>query len=291
MFLKPYRTLLLDNSIKSHKAWLDKDIASVPTYIMTSLLEHVDNIKSDSVRYHVAPVLKQVLSQKKPPDLSFKISGMANFMLRDLAFGETIVKSLLEKQMFENFDNAIKSFFDRLLSVDHFLNGRINRDFDRTYMEGNVRYHKSFVIGLTEDARSIHDIEYIDIFFDDNHAIIPTTKQISLCPEVVSRTGISLRFYIKPVSASFKLERESVNCSSVGDDNYLYNTIIDKSHIMKTTFITNSIEYYFETYYKDIDSVLIKYLENHKEKLNARLGYEPSVIDEDLLKVIDMIVI
>lgn len=75
MFLKPYRTLLLDNSIKSHEAWLDKDIASVPTYIMTSLLEHVDNIKSDSVRYHVAPVLKQVLSQKNR--LIFRLKYLA----------------------------------------------------------------------------------------------------------------------------------------------------------------------------------------------------------------------
>jgi hypothetical protein len=291
MFIKPYRPLLLDNSIKSHKAWLDKDIASVPPYIMTSLLEHVDNIKSDSIRYHITPVLKQLVSRKKPPDVSFKIAGTPDFMLRDLAFGETIVKSLLEKQMFDDFDDAIKSFFDRLLSIDHFLNGRINRDFDRTYMEGNVRYHKSFVIGLIEEASSVHDIEYVDIFFDDQHGIIPTTKPLNLCPEVVSRTGISLRFYLSPADALFKLERETVNCSSVGDDDYIYNTITDHSAIMRTTFITNSTEYYFETYYKDIDSILIKYLENHKEKLTARLGYEPRVIDKDILKVIEMAVI
>lgn len=288
MFIKPYRSLLLDNSIKSHTAWLDKDIASVPPYIMTSLLEHVDNIKSDSIRYHITPVLKQLVSRKKPPDVSFKIAGTADFMLRDLAFGETIVKSLLEKQMFDDFDDAIKSFFDRLLSIDHFLNGRINRDFDRTYMEGNVRYHKSFVIGLIEEASSVHDIEYVDIFFDDQHGIIPTTKPLNLCPEVVSRTGISLRFYLNPADALFKLERETVNCSSVGDDDYIYNTITDNSGIMRTTFITNSTEYYFETYYKDIDSVLIKYLENQKEKLTARLGYEPRLIDKDILKVIEM---
>lgn len=291
MFIKPYRNLLFDNSIKSHEAWLQKDIAAAPPYIMTSLLEHVANIKSDSIRYQLSPVLRQPVTGEKAAAVSFKIAGSVDFILRDLAFGETIVKTLLEQQSFDDLNNAIKSFFDKLVSIDYFLHGRINSNFDKTYLNVNKRYHQSFVIGLIAEASSIHDIEYVDIFFDDNHDIIPTNKKMSLCPEVVSRIGISLRFYLKPVEASFKLDHETVNCSSVGDDNHIYNTITDTSHIMRTTFEANSTEYYFEAYYKDIDSVLIKYLESKKDKLSARLGYEPEVIDKDILKVIDMVVI
>ena len=292
MFLKPYRSLLLDDPTKSHYAWLQKDIEQAPQTIVTSLTQHVENIESKLVEYHVAPSLKLVVSSEKPPDVSFKFSGKSDFIFRDLAFGIAIVKTLLDKQNFINFFETIKVFFDKLLIIDSFLNNQVNKDFERFYIPAHVRsYHQSFVIGLKPEASTIHDIEYVDIFLDDNHAIIPTKKPLNLCPEVVNRTGISIRFYLNPVEALFKLQNETVNCSSVGDDNYIYNTITDNSHIMRTTFVANSTEYYFETYYKDIDSVLIKYLESYKEKLTARLGYEPEVINKDILNIIDMVAI
>lgn len=290
MFIKPYRSLLLEDPTKSHYAWLEKDIEQAPQNILTSLTEHVDNIQSDRIGYHLAPSLKLVISGEKLPDISFKFSGKADFIFRDLAFGVAIVKTLLDKQKFHNFFETIKVFFDKLLIIDYFLHNKVNNDFERVYIPAHVcSYHQSFVIGLNPQASSIHDIEYVDIFFDDNHTIIPTEKSLSLCPEMTSRTGISLRFYLKPTDALFNIKKEIVNCSSV--DDVLYNTINDSSKLMRTTFMTNSMEYYFETYYKDIDSLLIKYLENHKDQLATRLGYTPDTIDKDILKIIDMVAI
>lgn len=290
MFIKPYRERFLDDPTKNHEAWLQKDINKAPHNIVTSLKDHVENIKSDRIEYHIAPALKPVIGSQKPADVSFKFVGESDFILRDLAFGNAIVKTLLDKQGFNDFYETIKIFFNKLLSIDYFLNGTMNNDFERIYIDAHpISYHKSFVIGLNPEASTIHDIEYVDIFFDDYHDIIPTNQALSLCPEFVARTGISLRVYLKPTDALFKIEKESVNCSSVDDG--LYNTINDTSKFMRTTFIANSLEYYFETYYKDIDSVLIKYLESYKEKLTSRLGYEPEVINKDILKVIDMIAI
>jgi hypothetical protein len=41
----------------------------------------------------------------------------------------------------------------------------------------------------------------------------------------------------------------------------------------------------------DMDNVMISYIEDHKDLLANRLGYMPDIIDKDVLKVIDMVVI
>ena len=286
MFLKPYRHLLLDESIKSHEAWLLKDMEEAPQNLLQSFITHVEAIPSDTIQYFVRPALKQMVSGKKPTDISLQFSGYHDFILRDLAFGETIVKSLLSKHIDKEINEYINIFFDKLNNVDYFLNGTYNRDFNKN----NMHYHKSFVVGLNQKATSIDDIEYIDVFFDSKHDAIPTSKKLSLCPECVSRKGIALRFNLKSTPSSFRTNEETVNCSSVGDGSQ-YNTITDCSGAFHSPYILNSTEYYFDMYINDIDNVMISYLETHKDVLAQRLGYIPDAIDKDILKVIDMVVI
>ena len=285
MFIKPYRHLLFDNSIKSHEAWLQKDMEAAPQELLQSFVSHVEAIKSDTIQYFVRTVLKQMVSGVKHTDVSLQFSGTQEFILRDLAFGETIVKSLLAKKLDKEINEYINIFFDRLDTVDYFLNGTHNRDFNKNYM----RYHKSFVVGLKPQATSIDDIEYVDVFFDDKHDAIPTNKKLSLCPECVTRKGIALRFYLQSSAASFRTKTETVNCSSVGDGSQ-YNTITDVSGF-NSTYILTSTEYYFDMDINDMDNVMISYIEDHKDLLSNRLGYMPDIIDKDILKVIDMVVI
>ena len=285
MFIKPYRHLLFDNSIKSHEAWLQKDMEAAPQELLQSFVSHVEAIKSDTIQYFIRPVLKQMVSGSKPTNVSLQFSGTKEFILRDLAFGETIVKSLLGKKLDKEINEYINIFFDKLNTVDYFLNGTHNRDFNKNYM----RYHKSFVVGLKPQATSIDDIEYVDVFFDDKHDAIPTNKKLSLCPECVTRKGIALRFYLQSAAASFRTKTETVNCSSVGDGSQ-YNTITDVSGF-NSTYILTSTEYYFDMDINDMDNVMISYIEGHKDLLSNRLGYMPDIIDKDILKVIDMVVI
>lgn len=283
MFIKPYRLSLSDDAHKSSEAWLMKDMDAAPPHILESLTSHVDSIVSDrNITYFITPVFRQIISRIKPPHVSFKYSNSADFIFRDLAFGETITKSMLAVQLFNHLDDALHHFFNKLLSIDYFLTGQIQHAFDRTYMDSNVRFHKSFIVGLNSDAKSVHDIDYVDILFDDQPDIMPTDKSPNLCPELVKRIGISLRFYLQPNDASFKTVQENVNCISVRDE---------ASILMNPVFNVNSMEYYFETYYQDIDSVLIQYLNANKELLANRLGYEPNIIDKNVLNVIDMITI
>lgn len=286
MFIKPYRNLLLNDPIKSHAEWLRKDMESAPKLLLKSFTAHVEGIESDTIQYHLAPVFKQVISGKKPADVSLQFSGSADFILRDLAFGETIVKSVMSKTNKPNINDAADIFFEKINSIYLFLHGIDNRSFGRDYMT----YHKSFVIGLNPNALSIDDIAYVDVFLDTKHDAIPTTKQLNLCPEVVSRVGVSLRFYLNENRSSFRTKQETINCSSVGEGKY-YNTITDTSTAFCTTYTLNSKEYHFEMNINDIDGVIVKYIEAHKELLSQRLGYAPDFIDRDILNVIDMIVI
>ena len=286
MFIKPYRHLLFDDSLKSHTAWLQKDMATAPQELLQSFVSHVEAIESDTIQYFVRPVLKQMASGSKHTDVSLQFSGTPEFILRDLAFGETIVKSLLAKKLGKEINEYINIFFDKLNTVDYFLNGTYNRDFNKNYM----RYHKSFVVGFKPQATSMDDIEYVDVFFDDKHDAIPTNKKLSACPECVTRKGIALRFYLQSAVASFRTKKETVNCSSVGDGSQ-YNTITDISGAFHSTYILTSTEYYFDMDINDMDNVMISYIENHKDLLANRLGYMPDIIDKDVLKVIDMVVI
>lgn len=153
-----------------------------------------------------------------------------------------------------------------------------------------MNYHKSFVLGFKTDALSIDDIEYIDVLLDSKHDAIPTNKQLSLCPEVVGRVGVSLRFYLNQNTSSFRTQQETINCSSMGYGSK-YNTITDNSNSFNMTYALDSQEYYFEMAINDIDGAIIKYIEAHQDLLSQRLGYVPKTIDRDILNVIDMIVI
>lgn len=286
MFIKPYRNLLLNDPVKSHAEWLRKDMELAPKKLLQSFTSHVESIESDTIQYHLAPVFKQVISGKKPADVSLQFSGSSVFILRDLAFGETIVKSIMAKINKPNINDAVDVFFEKINSIYLFLHEIDNRSFGRAYMN----YHKSFVLGFKADALSINDIEYVDVFLDTKHDAIPTTKQLSLCPEVVNRVGVSLRFYLNQREASFRNINETVNCSSTGYGSK-YNTIADDSKSFNMTYALDSQEYYFEMDINDIDGAIIKYIEAHKELLSKRLGYVPNVIDRDILKVVDMIVI
>lgn len=286
MFIKPYRNLLLNDAVKSHAEWLRKDMELAPQALLKSFSDHVESIESNTIQYHIAPVLKQVISGKKPTDVSLQFRGSSDFILRDLAFGETIVKSIMAKINKPNINDAVDVFFEKINSMYLFLHEVDNRDFGRDYSN----YHKSFVIGFKPDALSIDDIEYIDVFLDTKHDAIPTNKQLSLCPEVVDRVGVSLRFYLNENISSFRTHQETVNCSSMGEGSQ-YNTITDTSMAFCTTYTLNSKEYHFEMNINYIDCVVVKYIEAYQDLLSQRLGYAPAVIDRAILKVIDMIVI
>lgn len=286
MFIKPYRNLLLNDAVKSHAEWLRKDMELAPPQLLKSFAAHVEGIESNTIKYHITPVFKQVVSGKKPTDVSLQFRGSSDFILRDLAFGETIVKSIMAKINKPNINDAVDVFFEKINSIYLFLHEIDNRGFGRSYMN----YHKSFVIGLKPDSLSLDDIEYIDVFLDSKHDAIPTTKQLTLCPEVVGRVGVSLRFYLNQERSSFRTQQETFNCSSMGDGTQ-YNTITDTAQAFSTTYILQSQEYYFEMDINDIDGAIIKYIEAHQDLLSQRLGYVPETIDRDILKVIDMIVI
>lgn len=286
MFIKPYRNLLLNDPVKSHAEWLRKDMESAPQALLQSFKDHVEDIESDTIQYHLTPVFKQVISGKKPADVSLQFSGSSDFILRDLAFGETIVKSIMSKSNKLNINDYVDIFFSKINAIFSFLHGIDNRKFGRAYMN----YHKSFVLGFKPDALSIDDIEFIDVLLDSKHDAIPTNKQLSLCPEVVCRVGVSLRFYLNQNTSSFRTQQETINCSSMGYGSK-HNTITDNSNSFNMTYVLDSQEYYFEMDINDIDGAIIKYIEAHQELLSQRLGYTPVVIDRDILRVIDMIVI
>lgn len=292
MFLKPYRTLLTRDPEDSKQAWFRQDMEIAPINIINSLRTHLKTISSDVIEYHLAPIKRNIVSGKMPANISFKYADSESFILRDLAFADTIANSFLTKHISETVDEYIQVFFNRLKHIDYFLTANKNPDFNRKAYHGEERYHKSLVINLNKDAATVHDIDYIDIFLDDQHDVIPTNVKRSLCPEIVQRVGIALRIYTTLVESSFEIQKESsVNCSTVGNDGSLYNTISETSKYVNTTFDLASKEYYFKHYCQDMDSVFVEYLKYHKDLLIKKLGYEPTVIDKNTLNLIDMIVI
>lgn len=291
MFLKPYRTLIAKDAEDSQQAWFQQDMKAAPLHIISSLNEHLKTIQSNNIEYHLTPVRINGVTGKKPSDVSFKYSGCDNFILRDLAFGTTITNSLLNFYTDMDIDQYIQLFFKRMINIDYFLKGINNPDFNRVRYHGESRYHQSFIIGLQEDAKSIYDIEYIEIFLDDLHDIIPTNVKMSLCPEVIQRVGISFKVYMNPINASFEKIKETINCSNICCDGSRYNTINETSRHMATTFDVNSVEYCFQHQVNDINNAFVSYLSANKDLLVKRLGYNIDSVDINTLNLVDMIIV
>jgi hypothetical protein len=282
MFLKPHREPLHSDSIKSAEAWLVNDIESAPLNISESLREHVKGIKSDHIEYFITPVRKSIVGGTTPPDVSFKFSSANDFIFRDLAFGDAIVESILTINNIHNSKETVKYFFDKLLHVDHFLNGKLNRNFDQIYERSNSPYCKSFVLNLNDNAKTIYDIDYLDIFFDDRKDIVPTCKVNNLCPELISRNGIALRLNFNSDNNLFDLKNERVMCQ---------NASSISEAVLRPSFCVDSSEYYFEAPYNNIDLAIVQYIKFYKEKLTNVLGQEPAVIDQNTLKLVEMVMI
>lgn len=282
MFLKTHRNPLHSNPANSAEAWLDKDIAASPLHLFESLRNHVKCIKSDHIEYFITPVRKLIVGGQMPPDVSFKFSSSNDFIFRDLAFGDTIVESILNINNINNSKDTVKCFFDKLLHVDHFLNGKMNRNFDKVYEQMNSRYCKSFVINLNNDAKTIYDIDYLDIFFDDKKDIMPASKVDNLCPELISRTGIAIRLNFNSDNALFDLKNERVMCKHTSD---IAGTFL------RSSFCVDSSEYYFEAPYNNFDLAIVEYIKYYKERLINVLGHEPALINQETLKVVEMVMI
>lgn len=279
MFIKPYRVPVSRTSEENRAILFREDLTSMPAGIWISLLDHYSQTNAQ---------LKHIL--RTATGISFQYSDSSDYLIRDIGYATHLISSLLDSKFSGGFNNKVDSIFKRIGTIEKFLNN--SPDNLSIFFERNnkTNYDKSIVIGLKPYTDSIHDIEYVDIFYDTKSDAVICNKPFSKkeSPETLLRIGISLRVYINKRTSSFLVNKELHNCVSSGDDGQ-YDTIIkDATNVYYSQFILDSTEYQFTTHCDNIDDLVISYLEGNLELLSKRMGYSITKVTNKILNVIDM---
>jgi hypothetical protein len=277
MFIKPNREPIDgyfgNNQDLLGRSYLQRDIRDAPKGIIRSLKKHC-------AEHHIniVPVIN------KSVGISFQFSGHSDFIVRDIGYSSLLVKTLLDLKFENGFYSTVESICKKLSLIEHFIYSEKPAFFSEVMTTSFANgYSRSIVVGLKKGTSSIQDIEYVDIYFDSKPDVVPihstaSTKNKTMyyreTKEVkeVKRTGLSLRLYLTPTPATYHLEREFQHCTSTYGD------------VVKV----DSYERHLSLYYCDIDSLAIKYIEYNKPELEQRLGFSISVVDKDILNVVEM---
>lgn len=282
MFIKPYRIPVSTNSEQNRKILFQKDLTAMPEGIWQSLTDHYRDLNMQLV-----PVLR------KATGISFQYSGSYDYLIRDIGYSTHLIKSLLDSKFKQGFNNTTEVIFQRIAAVNKFItNVSSNNNSYSMLLDLNnkTNYDKSIVIGLKSYTDSIHDIEYVDIFYDTNSDVVICNKPFSkkADPETLQRVGISLRVYLEDKKSSYSVLEELKNCVSSGDDGEHHTQIKDATNVYYSQFILKSTEYHFSCHCDNIDDLIIAYLEGHLELLSNRMGYPVTKVTKEILDVIEM---
>jgi hypothetical protein len=282
MFIKPYRIPVSTNSAQNRKILFQKDLTAMPEGIWQSLTDHYRDLNMQLV-----PVLR------KATGISFQYSGSYDYLIRDIGYSTHLIKSLLDSKFKQGFNNKTESIFQRISAVNKFITNvsSTNNSYSMLLdLNNKTNYDKSIVIGLKPYTDSIHDIEYVDIFYDTNSDVVICNKPFSkkADPETLQRVGISLRVYLEDKKSSYSVLEELTNCVYSGDDGEHHTQIKDATNVYYSQFILESTEYHFSCHCDNIDDLIIAYLEGHLELLSNRMGYPVTTVTKEILDVIDM---
>lgn len=277
MFIKPNREPIDDYFANNQellvRSCLQREMRDAPKSIIKSLKKHCSEHN-----INIVPVIN------KSVGISFQFSGHSDFIVRDIGYSSLLVKTLLDLKFENGFYSTIRSICKKLSIIEHFIYSDKPAFFSEVMTTSFANgYSRSIVVGLKKKTSSIHDIEYVDIYFDSKPDVVPihstastknTTMYYRETKEIkeVKRTGLSLRLYLTPVPATYHLQREFQHCSSTYGD------------VVKV----DSYERHLALYYRDIDSILIQYLEYNRPALEQRLGHGITVVDKDIFNIVEM---
>lgn len=282
MFIKPYRIPVSTNSEQNRKILFREDLTAMPEGVWQSLTDHYRDLNMQLV-----PVLR------KATGISFKYSGSYDYLIRDIGYSTHLIKSLLDTKFKNGFNNTTEAIFQRIEAVNKFITNvpRNSNNYSILLdLNNKTNYDKSIVIGLKPYTDSIHDIEYVDIFYDTKSDAVVCNKPFNgkITPDTLLRVGISLRVYLEDNKTSFSILKELNNCVSSGNDGE-HNTIIkDATKFYYSQFILDSTEYHFTMHCDNIDDLVIAYLEGHLELLSQRMGHSITKVTREILDVVDM---
>jgi hypothetical protein len=282
MFVMEYRKPLSELGQDSRKLWLEKDIAASPSFLVNDLLKIFNH-------HDITPFFS------RSTGVSFKYSDSDTFLIRDVGQFNTLTKKLLDPHFKYGIRDSLNTLTPKLMNIDNFLkpdmiSGFYDMLFDRS------RYYKTVVVNLNPAATTIHDIDFLDIYYDSHYSLFPSANKpfSKKGPTYTNRIGVWFRIYLKPEACSFSVHKENINCMAQHplDETVREDIKLTDLNKKKTSqYFVNSIEYHFKFHYDDFDSALILYLDSKRDELSKKLGYEVTVVDRHMLDLINMTLI
>lgn len=277
-----YRKPLAELGQDSRKIWLEMDIMKSPAFLVKNLVNMLDT-----------PSITPVYSRST--GVSFKYSDSEEFLIRDVGQFSVLTKKLLDPHFRYGIRDSLNRLTKKLMSIDNFLYPEnISCFFDMVFER--TRYYKSVVVNLNPAATTIHDIDFIDVYYDSHYSLLPSGNKpfVKKGPVYTRRTGVWFRIYMKPEDCNFSIHEEILNCVAQYPHEESIREDIPISDITKkrnSQYFVNSTEYHFKFHYDDFDSAMLLFLDSKKDELSKKLGYEVTVVDKHMLDLINMTLI
>lgn len=282
MFTMEYRKPLAKLGQESRQLWIERDIKQAPSFLVQDLINMLDT-----------PSITPVYSRST--GVSFKYSDSNDFLIRDVGQFSVLTKKLLDTHFKYGIRESLNKLTKQLIPIDNFLHPEnISVFYDMLFEL--TRYYKSVVVNLNPSATTVHDIDFIDIYYDSHYILLPSGEKpfVKKGPMFTRRTGVWFRVYMKPEDCSFFIHEEKLNCvaqypheESIRED----IPITDITKKKNSQYLVASTEYHFKFHYDDFDSVFMLFLDSKKKELSKKLGYEVTVVDKHMLDLINMTLI
>lgn len=282
MFTMEYRKPLAELGQDSRKLWLEKDIAQSPAFLVNDLVNMLDT-------QSITPVYS------RSTGVSFKYSDSEAFLIRDVGQFGVLTKKLLDPHFKYGIRDSLNGLTKKLMSIDNFIQPEnISEFFDMLFERS--RYYKTVVVNLNPAATTIHEIDFIDVYYDSHYSLLPSGDKpfTKKGPIYTRRTGVWFRVFMQPNDSSFSIHEEKLNCvaqhapeESIRED----IPISDINNKRTSQYLVTSTEYHFKFNYDDLDSALMLFLDSKKNELSKRLGYEVTVVDKHMIDLINMTLI
>jgi len=279
MFIKPYRIPMHNNSVQNRHSWLRHDIASSSEKFFDSLHRHFISHGNT-----IGPVINKGIR------VSFQYAGQDDYILRDVGFATFIIKSLIDTKIPEGLNQKVDSILNHIAILDKYLTRNSKKEKEFILLPNRTSYTKSIVIGVNPETDSVLDIEYVDVFFDNQPDLVTEGIKVSTIrqPEHLSRLGFSVRINLKNSHSNYREEKETVTAILCRDDGWSNSTVSDSRDNAFDHYIVDSSEFYYETSIHGLDGLTTDYLNAHIDLLNERLGYSVKTVSKDILAVVNM---
>jgi len=282
MFTMEYRKPLAKLGQDSRQLWIERDIKQAPSFLVNGLMTLLET-----------PSITPVYSRST--GVSFKYSDSEEFLIRDVGQFSVLTKKLLDSHFKYGIRESLNKLTRCLMQIDSFLYPEnISAFFDMLFERS--RYYKTVVVNLNPSATTIHDVDFIDVFYDSHYSLLPSGDKpfVKKGPIFTRRTGVWFRVYMKPEDFSFSVHQEKLNCvtqypheESIRED----IPITDITKKRNSQYLVTSTEYHFKFHYDDFDSAMMLFLDTKKDELSKKLGYKVTVVDKHVLDLINMILI